>query len=87
MPPPKVIAQVLIEDAIDDLRGRGVSGIWCWTHRGHPNATLLSRMGLRDTYRHTGLRYQPRLLTPEERSLFASPKTRIHLMGGDSNIM
>ena len=81
------VAEGLVEDVLQQLAARGVSGVWCWSVWGHPYAGVVRRAGFSNSRRSTGLKYQPKYLTAEEQVLFDDPSAGIHLMGGDSNIV
>lgn len=77
----------LVADAVSRLEARGATAVECWLPTGHPYYGSLRAAGFVDTHRSTNTGYRPYALPAQEIETLASPRTRLHYMLGDTDVV
>jgi GNAT superfamily N-acetyltransferase len=81
------VVQALLRRAIDLLSNKGVARVECWRVVDHPYRIVLERCGFETLRRTHGIELASLQGQDEEMAFFADPKSAVHIMAGDTDLV
>lgn len=81
------VAACLAQDALADFRSRRVDSVEWWSTPSHPYRRALTALGFREKKRTLRFYFQPISLTDDECAPFSDPRSVMHLVAGDTDLI
>jgi hypothetical protein len=81
------VLNALLSHAMTKLRDSGASSVECWATPSHPYRDVLSALGFERARRTVEFYCQPLRVPDAAVASFGDPRTRIHLMSGDTDLV
>jgi hypothetical protein len=80
------VLESLLAYALDQLRQTGCASVECWRDIYHPYGPVLDKLGFDHVRRRQGITVHW-LRGPDELAFFADPKSAVHIMAGDTDLV
>jgi hypothetical protein len=81
------VLESLLADAVRRLRDEGKTSLECWRFAYHPYAATLDKLGFDEPKRAKGINFKSLKGLDEEIAFFVDPKSAVHIMAGDTDLV